>query len=779
VAQAKIKSTTNNSENKLLFAKQISQRLREVGMLLSFALASYVLVALISYDAQDASWSHSGTSNQIFNFGGVAGAWIADLLFYLFGFFSLLLPIMLFYNGIILVRTRNLSPEDRSQMLVIRWSGFILTLISGCALSGLHFGVDPAVMPLDAGGILGQITGNYFSHGLGFLGATVLHMALFLAGLTLFTGISWLALIDNIGKYTLIFFEKLIDRYYLTKDNMEGKKVRIDRQETFNAEIEKYEKRRPVKIEPVVQHLEQSVRVEKEKQIPLFHTSNTSANGIPSLSLLDDPKPQKAGYSAAALEAMSHQLEIKLKDFGIEVQVESVHPGPVITRFEILPAPGVKVSQISNLAKDLARSLSVMGVRVVEVIPGKSVMGLEIPNENRELVVLSEILRSKTFDESTSPLTLALGKDISGKAVVADLAKMPHLLVAGTTGSGKSVGINAMLLSMLYKATPQEVRMILIDPKMLELNAYEGIPHLIAPVVTDMKEAANALRWCVAEMERRYKLMASLGVRNITGYNRKVSDAIEAGTPIKDPLFDKSRLLLFPDLVPNDLETLPYIVVVVDEFADMMMVVGKKVEELIARLAQKARACGIHLLLATQRPSVDVITGLIKSNIPTRIAFQVSSKIDSRTILDQMGAESLLGHGDMLFLPPGTSMPERIHGAFVDDHEVHAVINEIRKSGGPNYIENVLDELPNTLLPGEASTGSSGEDLDALYDEAVSIVTETRKASISYVQRRLKIGYNRAARMIEEMENSGVVSQVQSNGSREVLAPPPPPKMDD
>jgi S-DNA-T family DNA segregation ATPase FtsK/SpoIIIE len=410
----------------------------------------------------------------------------------------------------------------------------------------------------------------------------------------------------------------------------------------------------------------------------------------------------------------------------------------------------------------------------VEIIPGKSVMGLEIPNENRELVVLSEILRSKTFDESSSPLTLALGKDISGKAVVADLAKMPHLLVAGTTGSGKSVGINAMLLSMLYKATPKEVRMILIDPKMLELNAYEGIPHLIAPVVTDMKEAANALRWCVAEMERRYKLMASLGVRNITGYNRKVSEAIEAGSPIKDPLFDKSKLLLFPDAVPDELETLPYIVVVVDEFADMMMVVGKKVEELIARLAQKARACGIHLLLATQRPSVDVITGLIKSNIPTRIAFQVSSKIDSRTILDQMGAESLLGHGDMLFLPPGTSLPERIHGAFVDDHEVHAVINEIRKAGGPNYIENVLEESSTTLLPGEASAGSNGEDLDPFYDEAVSIVTETRKASISYVQRRLKIGYNRAARMIEEMENSGVVSQVQSNGSREVLAPPPP-----
>jgi S-DNA-T family DNA segregation ATPase FtsK/SpoIIIE len=774
VAQAKIKPSASNPENKLLFAKQISQRLREAGMLLSCAIACYVLVALISYNAQDASWSHSGTNDQILNFGGIAGAWIADLLFYLFGFLSFLLPTMMFYNGIILVKTKNLSPEDRNQMLVIRWSGFILTLISGCALSDLHFGVDPNVMPLAAGGILGQITGNYFSHGLGFLGATVLHMALFLAGLTLFTGISWLALIDNTGKYTLVFIEKIADRYYLTKDNMEDKKVRIDRQEPFSTEIEKKELRRSVKIEPVVQQVQQSISVEKEKQMPLFQTSNTGQSGIPSMSLLDDPKPKTTGYSTAALEAMSHQLELKLKDFGIEIHVESVHPGPVITRFEILPAPGVKVSQISSLAKDLARSLSVIGVRVVEIIPGKSVMGLEIPNENRELVVLSEILRSKTFDESSSPLTLALGKDISGKAVVADLAKMPHLLVAGTTGSGKSVGINAMLLSMLYKATPKEVRMILIDPKMLELNAYEGIPHLIAPVVTDMKEAANALRWCVAEMERRYKLMASLGVRNITGYNRKVSEAIEAGSPIKDPLFDKSKLLLFPDAVPDELETLPYIVVVVDEFADMMMVVGKKVEELIARLAQKARACGIHLLLATQRPSVDVITGLIKSNIPTRIAFQVSSKIDSRTILDQMGAESLLGHGDMLFLPPGTSLPERIHGAFVDDHEVHAVINEIRKSGGPNYIENVLEESSTTLLPGEASAGSNGEDLDPFYDEAVSIVTETRKASISYVQRRLKIGYNRAARMIEEMENSGVVSQVQSNGSREVLAPPPP-----
>jgi S-DNA-T family DNA segregation ATPase FtsK/SpoIIIE len=625
--------------------------------------------------------------------------------------------------------------------------------------------VEPGAMPLDAGGILGQIAGNYFSQGLGFVGATVMHLALFLAGLTLFTGLSWLALIDNIGKYTLLLIDRIIDRYYLMRDKVEGSRNRSEREQVFQVQQKRQEKRKPVKIEPVVEHLEASVRVEKEKQIPLFKAGSKGNSTIPPLGLLDKPKPRVAGYSKAALEAMSQQLELKLLDFGIEIQVESVHPGPVITRFEITPAPGVKVSQISNLSKDLARSLSVIGVRVVEIIPGKSVMGLEIPNENREIVALSEIVQSKAFDQAASPLTLALGKDISGEAMVADLAKMPHLLVAGTTGSGKSVALNAMLLSILFKATPDDVRMILIDPKMLELNVYEGIPHLIAPVVTDMKEAANALRWCVAEMERRYRLMASLGVRNISGYNRKVRDAMAAGTPIKDPLFDSKVLLLDPDAKPDDLEPLPYIVVVVDEFADMIMVVGKKVEELIARLAQKARASGIHLLLATQRPSVDVITGLIKSNIPTRIAFQVSSKIDSRTILDQMGAETLLGHGDMLYLPPGTSVPERVHGAFVDDHEVHAVINEIKKYGEPNYIANVL---------GEAPRDSNGEEADPLYDEAVAVVTETRKASISYVQRRLKIGYNRAARMIEEMEASGVVSMVQSNGSREVLAPPPP-----
>ena len=758
-----------------MLAAQVNQRLRESGMLLSFALAGYFLLAMFTYDPLDSSWSSSGSNAEVVNFGGAAGAWVSDLLFYLFGYIAFLLPIMLIYNGVILVKTRDLSTEDRYQMLVIRWSGFVLTLISGCALASLHFAVEAGSMPLDSGGIFGQIAGNYFSQGLGFVGATVMHLALFLAGLTLFTGLSWLALVDNVGKYTLMVVDKLLYRYHVLRDRAEGTRNRIEREQVFQVQQKKQEKRKPVKIEPVVERIEPSVRVEKEKQIPLFRTHNKGGGSIPPLALLDKPRVKVAGYSKSALEAMSQQLELKLADFGIEIQVESVHPGPVITRFEILPAPGVKVSQISNLSKDLARSLSVLSVRVVEIIPGKSVMGLEIPNENRELVSLSEIVQSKSFDQSGSPLSLALGKDISGEAVVADLSRMPHLLVAGTTGSGKSVAINAMLLSILFKARPEDVRMILIDPKMLELNVYEGIPHLIAPVVTDMKEAGNALRWCVAEMERRYRLMASLGVRNISGYNRKVREAESAGNPIKDPLFDEKQRLLNPDAQADDLEPLPYIVVVVDEFADMIMVVGKKVEELIARLAQKARASGIHLLLATQRPSVDVITGLIKSNIPTRIAFQVSSKVDSRTILDQMGAETLLGHGDMLYLPPGTSVPERVHGAFVDDHEVHAVINELKKSGEPNYITGVLEEQTAPVLPGEGPRDSSGEEADPLYDEAVAVVTETRKASISYVQRRLKIGYNRAARMIEEMEAAGVVSMVQSNGSREVIAPPPPP----
>jgi S-DNA-T family DNA segregation ATPase FtsK/SpoIIIE len=539
--------------------------------------------------------------------------------------------------------------------------------------------------------------------------------------------------------------------------------------------LEKKAKRAPVKIEPLAKKPEPSTRVVKEKQHSLFDQSTLGQ--LPSVNLLDQPSEDRAqGYSKESLEAMSRLLEIKLKDFGVDAEVVSVAPGPVITRFEIQPAPGVKVSKISNLAKDIARSMAMVSVRVVEIIPGKSVVGIEVPNENRSIVHLSEVLGAKVYENSASALTMGLGHDIAGNPVVADLAKMPHLLVAGTTGSGKSVGVNAMLISLLYKATPEEVRLILVDPKMLELSVYEGIPHLLTPVVTDMKDAANGLRWCVAEMERRYKLMANVGVRNIAGFNRKVSDAIKAGEPIPDPLWNAEEHLDMDK--PDMLEPLPYIVVVIDEFADMMMIVGKKVEELIARLAQKARAAGIHLILATQRPSVDVITGLIKANIPTRIAFQVSSKVDSRTILDQGGAEQLLGHGDMLYMPPGTSLPERVHGAFVSDDEVHRVVAEWKQRGSPTFVDEIISGVPEEATPGIGGfdEGNNDAESDALYDEAVEFVTQTRKVSISSVQRKFRIGYNRAARLVEAMENAGVVSNAGHNGNREVLAPPPPPQ---
>ncbi len=510
-------------------------------------------------------------------------------------------------------------------------------------------------------------------------------------------------------------------------------------------------------------------RAQEQRQTKLF--LDVPDSELPPISLLDAPEPQRPGFSDEELEGLSRLLEEKLAEFRIEVEVVAVHPGPVITRFEMQLAPGIKASRITNLSQDIARSLSLVSVRVVEVIPGKSTIGIEVPNEHREIVQLSEMLQSEEYNSKASPLTIALGKDISGQSITADLGRMPHLLVAGTTGSGKSVAVNAMLVSLLYKATPNDVRLILIDPKMLELNVYDGIPHLLTPVVTDMKEAANALRWCVGEMERRYTLMAELKVRNITGYNKKIREAEDAGTPIVDPLY-KAELSLEPTAAPPTLEPMPFIVVVVDEFADMMMQVGKKAEEMIARIAQKARAAGIHLILATQRPSVDVITGLIKANIPTRIAFQVSQKVDSRTILDQGGAESLLGHGDMLYLPPGTAVPVRVHGAFVDDHEVHNVAGHIRATGEPNYIEAILQES-SAVIPGLSGSGDDSAEHDELYDQAVAIVTESRKASISYVQRRLKIGYNRAARMVEEMENAGVVSQVTGSGTREVLAPPP------
>jgi len=741
-------------------------------MLLCLAFGAYILVALLSYNHLDPAWSHMGSDQQIRNFGGVAGAWLADLTLYLFGYMSLLLPIMVIYTGVLLIRNNPSEEEARTTILAVRWAGFVLTLVAGCAISSLHFDADPTRVPLDAGGILGQLAGISLSAKLGFLGATLLHLALFMAGLTLFSGISWLEVVDRTGAGTLWLATRLQQKVDLLRDRYLGAKEKQHRELEVELAREELKQRKPIRIEPVVEPDPPSERVQEEKQFPLFTPSETGdAFSLPPLSLLDDIPPSEGGFSEAALEAMSRQLEMKLQDFGVKVQVESVQPGPVVTRFEVLPAAGVKVSQVSNLSRDLARSLSVVAVRVVEVIPGKSVMGLEIPNERREMVGLSEILQSQQYDRSSSPLTLALGKDIGGKPVVADLAKMPHLLVAGTTGSGKSVAINAMLLSLLFKSRAEDVRLILVDPKMLELNIYEGIPHLLAPVVTDMNEAANALRWCVAEMERRYLLMSQLKVRNISGYNRKLDEAREAGAPLTDPTFQPDPA--FPDKHAEELDNLPYIVVIVDEFADMMMQVGKKVEELIARLAQKARASGIHLLLATQRPSVDVITGLIKSNIPTRIAFQVSSKIDSRTILDQMGAEQLLGHGDMLYLRPGQNMPERVHGAFVSDQEVLRTVEALKAIAKPNYIEAVLKDNSSTLLPGEKpAAGDTDAESDPLYDEAVAIVMESRRPTISYIQRRLKIGYNRSARLIEAMEMAGLVSAVQGNGNREVLVPP-------
>ena len=760
----------------------IQHGLREGAMLVLGAIALFLLTAFVTYNIEDPGWSHTGPREVIYNAAGVVGAWFADVFFSLLGYLSYLLPVIIAYSGWLVFNGGNKERGDGQidyHVLGIRWAGFFATLAAGCALTSLHFNFVVSTLPLDGGGILGQWLGDGMADVLGLLGSTLLLLAVFLAGITLFSGISWFHVIDWTGAAGLVVYRWCLARYQslleYIQERRQGEASRLKRQGLVEAErVRKAERSargvNKVRIEPVVKKIEVSERADREKQIALFEAPVDSE--LPPLSLLDKPQPHEKGYSTEALEALSRLVEIKLADFGIEVEVVAVHPGPIITRFELDLAPGVKASRITTLTKDLARSLSVVSVLVVEVIPGKSFVGLEIPNEHRELISLSEILMSKQYDKSASSLTLGLGKDIGGHPVVADLAKMPHLLVAGTTGSGKSVCVNAMLMSLLYKSKPKDVRMILIDPKMLELNIYDGIPHLLTPVVVDMKEAANALRWCVGEMEKRYALMAALGVRNITGYNRKVKDAIDAGKPIKDPLFNPDNVM--PGTQPMDLKPLPYIVVVVDEFADLFMVVGKKIEELITRLAQKARASGIHLVLATQRPSVDVITGLIKSNIPTRIAFQVSARVDSRTILDQMGAEQLLGHGDMLYLDGSTSMPTRIHGAFVSDQEVHSVVNFLKRQGEPDYVEEVLQENTGTIvLPGETKKMEDGEG-DALYDEAVRIVTETRKASISYVQRRLKIGYNRAARMIEEMESSGVVSAMQSNGAREVLAPPPP-----
>lgn len=743
--------------------------LRESVLLILVALGAYLMLALLTYQPSDPGWTQASFDLAVSNLGGKVGAWFADLFFFLFGYLAYLAPVMVAYSGWLLYRGGTDTQAIDYRTLGLRWAGFLLTLAAGCGLAALHF--QPAFLPDTAGGVLGDIVGTAFLAVFNYIGATLLLLALFFAGITVFSHFSLLWLLDTTGKFILKISAWLWRLISLLKEKYLGKQARTAREKVVKAKKVKIQKS-PPRIEPTVEEITPSARAERERQIPLFDSVETA---LPPTSMLDSVADDARGYSDDALEAMSRQVELKLLDFGIEAAVVEVHPGPVITRFELQLAAGIKVSKISNLAKDLARALSVVSVRIVEVIPGKSHVGLEIPNEYRELVVLSDILRSETYDESSSILTLALGKDISGRPIVVDLAKMPHLLVAGTTGSGKSVALNAMLLSILYKATPQQVRIILIDPKILEFAVYEGIPHLLSPVVTDLREAANALRWCVAEMERRYQLMSALGVRSIQGYNTKVKQAIDKGEPVPDPFVSPQESGELESSPVEILSPLPNIVIIVDELADMMMVVGKKVEELIARIAQKARAAGIHLILATQRPSVDVITGLIKANIPSRIAFQVSSKVDSRTILDQMGAEQLLGHGDMLYLPPGTSLPDRIHGAFVSDEEVHKVVAFLKRKGAPTYLNEVTQDPEDgkDAIPGLEPIGSQDGELDPLYDEAIAIVTETRKASISYLQRRLKIGYNRAARIIEEMENSGVVSAVLANGSREVIAPPP------
>ena len=764
MAQAKQTST-----DKKPLASHITRGLKEGALFIFGFAALYFFLALYSYDPSDPGWSHSGLAGQknIANLGGPTGALISDIFFSLFGYLAYLFPIMVAYSGLLIYRDRQKEHTFDKRGLALRSLGFILTLFAGCALASMHDATVVSPLPVNAGGILGDILGGKMKEGFNVIGATLLLLSIFFAGVTLFTHLSWLWLIDSTGAYTLKGLDAIKQGALYLYGFYETYRTKKKRDEQYKVTAQRHETKKKKRKDPIIQQqpkpVELSPRVQQEKQASLFVADSDGT--LPSLTLLDDATPSKHLLSEEALKAISHQVEIKLQDFNIDAEVVAVHPGPIVTRFELQPAPGTKSSQVSNLAKDLARSLSAISVRIVEVIPGKTTIGLEIPNEHREIVRLSEIISSKAFSDSKSPLTFALGKDISGIASVADLAKMPHLLVAGTTGSGKSVALNTMILSLLYNSTPNEVRMIMIDPKMLELSIYDGIPHLLSPVVIDMKEAANALRWCVAEMDQRYLLMSKLKVRNIVGFNKKVNDAIKAKDPIKDPLHPKDS-----ELPAADLQPLPYIVVVVDELADMMMLVGKKVEELIARLAQKARASGIHLVLATQRPSVDVLTGLIKSNIPTRIAFQVSSRVDSRTILDQMGAEQLLGHGDMLYLPPGTAIPTRIHGAFVDDHEVNNVVESLKKSGKPQYIEEVITGPKNeNAMPGY----NDDDEGDALYDEAVSIVTETRKASISGVQRRLKIGYNRAARMIEAMELAGIVSPAESNGSREVLAPPP------
>jgi len=736
-------------------------------------LTVYLILILLSFSKVDPGWSHSQVTPHLFNWGGRVGAWLADLLLYIFGFSA-------WWWSIMLLRASWLGYRHLSQKFLlqqepapihrhevwIRGVGFVLMMLGSVGIEFLRMHTLKAQLPLAPGGVLGDVIGRSAQTALGFTGATLLLLLLFGVGFSLFFHVSWMAVAERIGGAIEIAIDGIRNVYAARQDRKVGHVAAVKREVAVVHERAKIEEAPPIRIEPQVVTVPKSDRLEKERQTSLFN--DMPDTNLPPLSLLDDAPVAQETVSIEVLEFTSRLIEKKLSDFGVDAKVVAAYPGPVITRYEIEPATGVKGSQIVGLARDLARSLSLTSIRVVETIPGKNYMGLELPNPKRQIVRLTEILGSKVYNDSSSSLTIALGKDIAGNPVVADLAKMPHLLVAGTTGSGKSVGINATILSLLYKADPNQVRLILIDPKMLELSIYEGIPHLLAPVVTDMRHAGHALNWGVGEMERRYKLMSKLGVRNLAGYNQKIVEAEKREEKIPNPFS------LTPD-APEPLEKLPTIVIIIDELADLMMVVGKKVEELIARIAQKARAAGIHLILATQRPSVDVITGLIKANIPTRIAFQVSSKIDSRTILDQMGAEALLGMGDMLYMPPGTGLPVRVHGAFVSDEEVHRVVDHLKAQGEPNYIEGILEGGvaeeggDGVALDGGAAGG--GGEADALYDQAVAVVLKNRRASISLVQRHLRIGYNRAARLLEQMEQSGLVSSMQSNGNRDILVP--------
>ncbi|MDY7574369.1 DNA translocase FtsK [Actimicrobium sp. CCI2.3] len=768
-SQAYTRSTTPRNTQPL--PSRLVRLLSEARWLVLSAVGVYLVLILLSYSSTDPGWSHSNAVPDLHNWGGPIGAWTSDLLLYIFGLSAWWWSVLLL--RLVLSGYRRLSrkyllqkepePVYRHDSL-IRGAGFALLLAGSVAIEHLRLYSFRAALPHGHGGVLGELIGGGAQHAFGFTGATLFLLLLFGLGFSLFFQLSWLAVAERIGTGIDMLIDSVRNLFAAYQDRKVGQVAVVKRETVVVQERTRIVDAPPVRIEPQVVAIPRSERAEKERQVSLFIDHPDS--NLPPISLLDTAPPAQVTVSVETLEFTSRLIEKKLSDFGVVAKVVAAHPGPVITRYEIEPATGVKGSQIVGLARDLARSLSLTSIRVVETIPGKNYMGLELPNPKRQIVRLTEIISSKVYNDGVSSLTIALGKDIAGNPVVADLAKMPHLLVAGTTGSGKSVGINATILSLLYKSDPNQVRLILIDPKMLELSIYEGIPHLLAPVVTDMRQAGHALNWAVGEMERRYKLMSKLGVRNLAGYNQKIIDADKREEKIPNPFS------LTP-YAPEPLEKLPTIVIIIDELADLMMVVGKKVEELIARIAQKARAAGIHLILATQRPSVDVITGLIKANIPTRIAFQVSSKIDSRTILDQMGAEALLGMGDMLYMPPGTGLPIRVHGAFVSDEEVHRVVDHLKAQGEPNYIEGILE---GGVMEDGGDGAASGEgvasaEADPMYDQAVAIVLKNRRASISLVQRHLRIGYNRAARLLEQMEQSGLVSTMQSNGNREILVP--------